>query len=151
LLEAAGSSGGFPLSMRLAAVLIVCVAPAAAQLRSVDIRVSGLDCASCAESVAKRLGRIRGVESASFDRNMASVKLREENAVTLHAIRDALKGLGYTPEEARIVVRGELRDGVLSLPNEKNAFSIDGSPPKNGVVVLEGDVAAGSTRLIVRK
>jgi copper chaperone CopZ len=131
--------------------LFLCVVPAAAQVRSVDIRVSGLNCANCAPSVAKRLARIRGVEAASFERNIAAVKLHADNTVTLDTIRDTLKGLGYTPEEARIVVRGELHEGMLSLPHQKNAFAIEGSAAKSGTVVLEGDVPAGSNRLLVRQ
>jgi cation transport ATPase len=127
---------------------LMCAAPAAAQLRSVEIRVSGLDCASCAESVDRRLGRMRGVESAKFDaaRSTASIKLKPENTVTLPAIRDVLKSMGYTPEEANIVAAGDLRDGVLSMKHQQRAFVVDGSA-ESGAVVVEGSVAPGSDRL----
>jgi cation transport ATPase len=122
-----------------------------AQIRSVEIRVSGLDCASCAESVDRKLGRMRGVESARFDsaRNVAALKLKDDNTVTMAAIRDALKSMGYTPEEANIVVHGDLRDGVLSMKHQEAAFEIDGASV-SGSVIVEGSVAAGSNRLQAR-
>jgi cation transport ATPase len=137
--------------MKFALVCLMSLVPAVAQLRTVEIRVSGLDCASCAGSVDRRLGRMRGVESASFDaaKNVATVKLKPENTVTLSAIRDALKSLGYTPEEANITVEGELRDGALSMKHQERAFVVEGAR-ETGVVVVEGTVAASSDRLKAR-
>ena len=116
-----------------------------------EIRVSGLDCASCAESVDRKLSRMRGVASAKFDptKNVAALKLQPENTLTLAAVRDALKSMGYTPEEARIVVHGELRDGVLSTKHQERAFRVEGAK-ETGAVVIEGDVPAGSDRLRAR-
>jgi cation transport ATPase len=134
--------------MKFALLSLICLLPASAQLRSVEIRVSGLDCASCAESVDRKLGRMRGVESASFDasKNIAIIKLKPENTVTLPGIRDTLKSMGYTPEEAKVSVAGELRDGVLSMKHQERAFTVDGSR-ETGAVVVEGTVAAGGDRL----
>ena len=134
--------------MKFALICLIFVLPAAAQLRTVEIRVSGLDCASCAESVDRKLGRMRGIESASFDatKNVATLKLKAENTLTLTAIRDALKSMGYTPEEARVSVQGELRDGVLSMKHQERAFTIEGAR-ETGAVVVEGTVAAGGDRL----
>jgi cation transport ATPase len=138
--------------MRFALLSLICIVPATAQLRTIEIRVSGLDCASCAESVDRKLGRMRGVESASFDaaKNVATVTLKPENTVTLAAIRDALKAMGYTPEEANIVAQGELRDGVLSMKHQERAFVVDGAQ-ETGAVIVEGTVSSGSDRLKARK
>jgi len=132
----------FGSAMRIA-LLLATILPAAAQLQSVEIRVSGLDCASCAESIDRKLSRMRGVESASFNtvKSTAILKLKPENTVTLTAIRDALKALGYTPEEASILVRGELRDGVLSMKHQERAFVVEGDSAP-GTVTLSGAVAA---------
>jgi hypothetical protein len=91
---------------------------------------------------------MRGVESAVFDaaKNVAKLKLKPENTLTLAAILDALKSMGYTPEEAQIVVRGELRDGVLSLKHQERAFVVEGAK-ESGNVVIEGSVPPGSDRL----
>jgi copper chaperone CopZ len=134
--------------MRFALCLLAFIVPGVAQLQSVEIRVSGLDCSSCAESVDRKLSRIRGVESARFDaaKNTATLKLRTDNTITLAAIRDALKSIGYTPEEANIVVRGDLRDGVLSLKHQGRAFVVEGAK-ETGSVSIEGTVPAGTDEL----
>jgi copper chaperone CopZ len=122
-----------------------------AQIRSVQIRVSGLDCASCAESVDRKLSRMRGVESAKFDpaKNVAEIKLKHDNTLTLSAIRDVLKSMGYTPEEADILVHGELREGVLSMKHQGHAFVVEGAKV-SGSVIVEGTVASGSDQLRAR-
>ena len=132
-------------------LMLLCLTPLAAELRTVDIRVSGLDCASCAESVDRKLGRMRGVESARFDAatNTASLRLKPDNTITLAAIRDALKSMGYTPQEATVIVQGELRGGVLAMKHEERAFVVEGAT-ESGAVVVEGTVAAGSDRLQAR-
>ena len=137
--------------MRFALLSLICILPATAQLRTIEIRVSGLDCASCAESVDRKLGRMRGVESAAFDaaKNVAVLKLKPDNTVTLTAIRDALKSMGYTPEEADVTAQGELRDGVLSMKHQERAFVVEGAR-ETGAVVVQGSVAAGSDRLKAR-
>jgi copper chaperone CopZ len=83
--------------------------PLLAEFRSIEMAVSGLDCASCAGSVAKRLRRIRGVGSAEFvlATSTAVVRLKPDNTVTPGVVRDALKGLGYTPGAAKVVGRGQ--------------------------------------------
>jgi copper chaperone CopZ len=118
-----------------------------AQLHSVDIKVGGLDCASCATSVESRLKRIRGVESSKFDaeRGVASVTLTPDNRVTLNAIRDALKGIGYTPGDADIVVSGTVKGDKLSLPHQPDAFVLDKAV--DGQTRVTGKVPAGTNRL----
>ena len=116
------------------------------QLLSVDIRVGGLDCASCAMSVESRLKRIRGVESVKFDaeQGRVGVALAAGNRVTLDAIRDALKGIGYTPGDAEIVVAGAMKRGKLSLPHQPEAFAAE---LPDGDVKVKGVVPAGTTKI----
>ena len=122
------------------------------QLHSVDIRVSGLDCAHCAGAVEPRLKRMRGVASAKFDfeRSMASIVMAVENRITLALIRDVLKGLGHTPGDAEIVVVGTAKDGRLSLPHQTDAFVLEKAEGATGHVRMEGTVAAGTNTLQVR-
>lgn len=132
--------------------LTLCVAPCVAQLRSVEIRVSGLDCESCARSVEPRLKKLRGVESARFDgeRGIANITLVSENRVTLNDIRDTLKNLGHKPGDASIVVLGDIRDGRLSLPHQPDAFTLENHPGAAGRIKIEGVVPASTTTLQVR-
>jgi len=89
--------------------LLIC-SSLSAELRKVEMTVGGLDCDSCALSVDRVVKRIRGVDTAAFDAktNLVTVTFKPENKVRLSAIRDAVKGVGYTPGETRITARGSL-------------------------------------------
>jgi copper chaperone CopZ len=95
--------------MRILWALFLSV-PLLAEFRQVEIKVSGLDCASCAESLPKVLARMRGVESAAMDdkAGLVTVKLKTGNKVALEDLRDKLKQAGYTPGDARIHATGAL-------------------------------------------
>ena len=95
--------------MRILWVLFLSV-PLLAEFRQVEIKVSGLDCASCAESLPKVLERMRGVESAAMDdkAGLVTVKLKAGNRIPLEDLRDKLKQAGYTPGDARIHALGVL-------------------------------------------
>ena len=134
-------------------VLVVALASCCeAQLQSVDIRVSGLDCASCGESIEKRLKRVRGVESASFDAGASTVRivLAPENTAKLDAIRDALKGLGYTPGEAAVVLMGTVSIDRVHLPHQQDAFLLDKAERSSGRVRINGTVSARTQKLTVQ-
>ena len=96
--------------MRLLIAGLLIALPLAAELRKVEMTVGGLDCDSCALSVDRVVKRIRGVDTATFDPKalLVTVTFKPENKVQLAAIRDAVKGVGYTPGETRIVARGSL-------------------------------------------
>src|SRR5438045_7442708 len=82
----------------------------AAELRKLEMTVGGLECDSCALSVDRVIKRIRGVDTATFDAkaNLVSVTFKPDNKVQLSAIRDAVKGVGYTPGEVKLTARGSL-------------------------------------------
>lgn len=137
-------------------VLMIAAMPLFGQLQSVQIRVSGLDCESCAGAVQPRLQRMRGVESARYDREKSTViiQLAPENRTSLAMIRDALKGLGHTPGEATVTAKGDLHEKggewFLSFPAQQNALTVQSTPKLNpGAAVLEGSVAAGTDKIIV--
>ena len=143
--------------MRLIAIVLIAGAvPLAAEFRKVEMRVGGLDCESCAVSVDRVIKRIRGVESASFDpkANLVSVTFRHENRVSLEAIRDAVKSVGYTPGESQVSARGSLvlEDGKwrfkpAGLDRAYNAEVTSELQSKTGAdVVIEGSFPAPPAR-----
>ena len=91
--------------------LMFVATPLSAEFLHVELSVGGLDCLSCAQSVDSRLKRIRGVDTASFRTkdSVAVVELKPGNTVPLDLIRDAVKGIGYTPGAAKVTARGQVR------------------------------------------
>ena len=82
-----------------------------AELLHIELGLGGLDCVSCAQSVGRVLQRIKGVDTAGFRTAdaVAILDLKPGNAVTMEQVRDAVKGIGYTPTTAKIAARGEAR------------------------------------------
>ncbi len=138
--------------MRTTAKIAIFLAalPLAAEFRSVEVGVDGLDCASCAGSVERALRRIRGVESASFRLadSTAVLTLKPGNTIALDQVRDALKGLGYTPTDAKVSARGVLEDAGFKVRGPDRVYKLEGGPaPVRGKeVTIEGTVPAPTDR-----
>ena len=83
--------------------------PLCAEFRQIEFAVTGMDCMSCVDSLARKFRRIKGVESADVNtqKSVATLKLGPENNVRFERIRDDIKAAGFTPGEARVVVRGK--------------------------------------------
>ena len=90
-------------------VLFAAFPTAYAEYRQIDVDVRDLDCASCVTSLTGSLKKIRGVEKAEIGTSEGIVKitLAAENKVTLERVRDQIKGAGFTPGAAKVVVRGK--------------------------------------------
>ena len=142
-------------------VLILASGPLSAELTHVELSLGGLECSSCAQSVDKALKRIKGVETASFrtEGAVAVLDLKPGNTVTLEQIRDAVKGIGYTPGVAKITARGQARDD-----GGKWLFRVAGSDAEyrleiaasqtvdSGVMsIVEGSIAGVAAPLKVAK
>jgi copper chaperone CopZ len=107
------SQRGFILQSSLSTLfrLVFCtffVFSASAEFRNIEQKFDGIDCASCASSLGSALKRVRGVESveAKLEDGVVRIRLTPGNTVRIDRIRDAIKGVGFTPKEARVTVKG---------------------------------------------
>jgi len=133
------------MSLWLAAFLSV---PAAAEFHRIDQSVAALDCASCIGSIRTRIGRMRGVASVEVDEDarLVRVALQPDNRVRLEAVRDVIKGVGFTPTQARVRVRGKASqnaDGWQFQPEGLDQIwrlvvAANQQLPAGQTVVLEG-------------
>jgi copper chaperone CopZ len=145
-----------PLRSLFALTLIA--APLSAELLHVELSVGGLDCVSCAQSVDRVLKRIKGVDAASFRTadSVAVLDMKPGAAVTMEQIRDAVKGIGYTPLAAKVTVRGEVRQytGKLLLrvaPDVEYTLNVPPgvAMPGTGTSIVEGSFADAAAPLKV--
>lgn len=99
--------------MRFLVIGLILSFPAAAEFLELSIKLSGLNCPSCARSIDRSLKRMKGIESVTYNEkeSSADMKLAPGNTVTLGPLRDALKGLGYTPDVILFHAKGRLRRG----------------------------------------
>lgn len=123
--------------------------PLHAEMLHVELTVGGLDCISCAQSVDKVLKKIKGVDAASFrtQDSVAVLDLKAGNTTQIEQIRDAVKGIGYTPKAARLTVRGQARaEGakwILQVAGSGAEYQLDlaGVRPVEGAVLVDGSIA----------
>jgi copper chaperone CopZ len=96
----------------LLGALLCFAVPAVAEFRSITIDYAGQECASCSATLTKVIQKLRGVSAVTVDpqRPTVAIELAAGNRVPLSDIRDAIKRVGFTPGEARVVVRGQLME-----------------------------------------
>ena len=116
-------------------LVLTLLAPAAASAEFLRIEQSltALDCASCAQSLAGRMKRMRGVESAELTPDgFLRLELKRDNTVRLETIRDLAKGGGFTPKEAKVKVRGKAVETggkwELQIEGLDQSYSLERAP-----------------------
>jgi len=108
--------------MRLAILLLAAALSASAEFRRVEVDFEGTGCASCAESLPARLGRVRGVESVEVDlsRNRVTIRLQAGNKTRLAPLVSRITQDGTKIRRVETVVRGKIArqgDGLSLLPS----------------------------------
>lgn len=93
--------------MRKLLMLLAPLALARAEFLHVAMSVDKMDCATCVKSMEIGLKKIRGVEKVAVDpATGVEFTLAPGNRVSLEQLRDAIKGIGFRPGDAKVTVRG---------------------------------------------
>lgn len=94
--------------MRLVLLLLLAAASLPAEFLQVRMEISNMDCLTCVQSLEMGLKKIKGVEKVVVGpQNSADFTMQPGNKVTLERLRDAIKGVGFTPNTAHVVVKGK--------------------------------------------
>ena len=142
---------------RLLLMMILATVPLAAELIHVELALGGIECASCAQSVDRVFKRIKGVDTATFrtQDSVVALDLRPDNTVTLEQLRDAAKGMGYTPGAAKVTARGQAReDGgkwLFRLTGSDAEYRLETAVDATSVSIVEGSIAGLGAPLKVTK
>ena len=145
--------------MRLILLTVAAALPALAQFRSIEITFTGIGCVSCIESLPGRIGRMRGVESATVDaqHGVLKIQLAEQNRVRLEQVRDAIEQDGTKTRTAAVRVLGELAQvegkWVLQPAGVSSNYEVVGATTGAGKYVVEGDVGhlrPDSGRIVIK-
>jgi cation transport ATPase len=109
--------------VRLKLILLALPLLAPAELLIVEQHFGGIECASCATSVQSAFSRMRGVESAEVDMKggIALLRLKRDNKIKLEAVRDRLKGVGFTPKEATV-------EGNATIAEDSGRMTVEWTP-----------------------
>jgi copper chaperone CopZ len=119
-------------------VLTIAPAIAHAEFRHVEMKIYGMDCATCAHGVRIGIEKMEGVESAeiSLERASADITLRPDNRLTLEQFRKLIKFNGFAPKDATITARGTVVDR-----GGKPAFQVSGIDTL--LIIVPGKSASG--------
>ncbi len=94
--------------MRLVLILLAAAASLPAEFLLVRMDIANMDCLTCVQTLEMGLKKIRGVEKVTVGpQNNAEFVLHPGNKVTLERLRDAIKGVGFTPQSAFVTVKGK--------------------------------------------
>jgi len=94
--------------MRILVILLAAAASLPAEFLQVRMEIANMDCLSCVQTLELGLKKIRGVEKVTIGpQNSAEFFLQPGNKVTLERLRDAIKGVGFTPKSAVVLVKGK--------------------------------------------
>ena len=104
----------------LATLFMMSPATAHAQYKTIELKILGMDCATCAHGVKVAVQKVDGVESVelSLERAEADIRLKPENRVSLDHFRRIVKGNGFEPREAKINASGAVRNAGGKLTFE---------------------------------
>jgi copper chaperone CopZ len=120
-----------------AALLGLLLAPSAAiaELRQVDVTVTGLDCVSCARALNAALKKLEGVHSVelSAEKGSVDIRLTAENKITLPQLRRTIRSFGNEPTDAKVTANGKIveRDGKPVLDLLNGSFLVLAAKPKD--------------------
>jgi copper chaperone CopZ len=126
---------------RLALLLTFACATRAEFLR-VEVFMKDMQCQSCSESLGKTFERLRGVKHVDVSMNDGTVtlELADQNRVTLEQVWDAIKRVGFTPGDTKVIVRGTVRGDSLTISVIDKTIKIEGRPTDAENVELKGTI-----------
>lgn len=127
--------------MRLVCLAALACLPLPAEYLVMEHHFGGIECGSCAESLARSVRKMRGVEEVEVDakQSVLRVRLAAGNRVRLSTVRDTMKSVGFTPQEARVEAQGQVDGGEFIVSGER--LRLAGKPVTGAVVRLTGSVA----------
>lgn len=103
-----------------------------AEFLHIEVFIRDMNCESCTDSLAGAFKRMRGVERVNVDFKAGTVALdlAAQNRVGVDQVWDAIKRVGFTPGETKVVVRGSVKASKLEVAEINKIFELDGQIPE---------------------
>ena len=142
--------------MRQAFLLLMAALPLGAEFLQLEVTFAGIGCASCIDSLERRLGRVRGVEQVKVDaeRSLVSLQLAPQNRVRLHPLLSRITQDGTKVVSTVVVVRGAIiadEQGHLFQPtglSRKYRLEASKMTPQPGTMYEVRGVVPGAERVL---
>jgi len=125
------------------AIALLPPAVASAEYRRIELKILGMDCATCAHGVRVAMQKLDGVATVelSLERAQAEVGLKPDNRLTLDQFRQVVKRNGFEPKQAVVTAIGTVREA-----GGRMVFEVSGVPTPL-VVSLDKGAADALTQL----
>jgi copper chaperone CopZ len=129
--------------LRILIVMVWAAAWMRGEFLRVEVFMRDMSCESCSESLGSALKRLRGVENASVDfkAGTVAVVMAPGSRVGVEQVWDAIKRVGFTPGETKVVVRGNVRGNQIDVPETGKTFEIEGKASEGEGVQVKGTTA----------
>ncbi len=103
--------------MRPAVLLLMAALPLSAEFLRIDVAFEDIGCASCIESLNRRLARVRGVERAEIDakRGVATLHLAAKNRVRLRPLLSRITQDGTKVVRTEVIASGSIEIAELGF------------------------------------
>ncbi len=94
----------------LVALVLAASVPTVAQVEAVTVRIDGMACVFCANTLEKNLAGLKGFGDLSIDINKGSATLvpGRGGAVDVDGLRSAVRKAGFTPREVTVRATGRI-------------------------------------------
>jgi|SRR5580692_7020744 copper chaperone CopZ len=124
-------------------LITIAACTARAEFLHVEVYMKDMNCPSCSESLGKAFERLRGVKHVQVSMNDGTVALdlADQNRVTLEQVWDAIKRIGFTPGETKVIVRGAVKGDSLTISGIEKTIKIEGRAAEAENVELKGTIA----------
>jgi len=119
------SRSAFLSAAGLAVAIALLPAMASAEYRRIELKILGMDCATCAHGVRVAMQKLDGVATVelSLERAQAEVGLKPDNRLTLDQFRQVVKRNGFEPKQAAVTAIGMMRES-----GGRMVFEVSGVP-----------------------
>ena len=118
----------------LAAVVVLLPSVARAELRRVEFKLPGMDCAYCNGAMSTAVKKLDGVEAVELivEKAAAVIRLKADNTITLQQLRRVIKSVGYDAKDAEITARGRITNAGATFDLLNGTVMRLASPPAGG-------------------
>jgi len=123
-------------------LLAMAACTARAEFLHIEVYMKDMNCPSCSESLGKAFERLRGVKHVEVSMNEGTVALdlAGQNRVTLEQVWDAIKRIGFTPGDTKVIVRGAVKGDALTISGIDKTIKIEGRAAEAENVELKGSI-----------
>jgi copper chaperone CopZ len=118
-----------------------------AEFLHVEVFIRDMNCEPCSDNLSAAFKKMRGVDRVNVDFKAGTVALdlAPQNRLGVEQVWDAIKRVGFTPGETKVVVRGAVKGSKLEVPEVNKTFELEGRVQEGESVEIKGSITPPAT------